>query len=466
MDQLYERILEAYMDINCASRNADCDQIQDELREKKMPQVATRKKITDRLERLMEQVPLAMQLHLELDMEGLDEERKDVLRKYGRMQESISRDFIVPGNITLRALHYAIMRAFGWQNSHLHSFEPEADEFKKMTDGGLVTEWARQVGMYFRFPRDDYVDGYWENDYDGDMSLKLWLKTMYTGPYLYNNPIEQYVYAQHEMKDLFKRFPILKKKTTDQRDWPLLVEGRCEELLERNTLWRVLLAPNQRRDWSEWKAQKEEILETVGNYYAEIRKKLIRQNNKTQRLVEQLDECREKLGKLPEKMDEIQQGLFKVKLQECDLARAYNPEATPVLSALLYRYDFGDGWKIKISCTNAWYDRSTYAKDEEEALILKEKNLVPEISLFQDAFDQEVTGEELERVLAVTRKQKPICIAWDGLKLVEDVGGIVGFCDFLKTINGPDPAEKDFHLEWAKDLGWTGRMPKKPENLL
>ena len=64
-----------------------------------------------------------------------------------------TRDFIVPGNMTLHGLHYAIMKAFGWQNSHLHSYVPYEDEFKKMTDGGLVKEWTRQVGMYFRFPQ-------------------------------------------------------------------------------------------------------------------------------------------------------------------------------------------------------------------------------------------------------------------------------------------------------------------------
>ena len=56
-------------------------------------------------------------------------------------------------------------------------------------------------------------------------------------------------------------------------------------------------------------------------------------------------------------------------------------------------------------------------------------------------------------------------IYWDGMDLVDDVGGIRGFCKFLETINGPDPEEKKSYKEWAKSLGWTGRM-SKPENIL
>ena len=51
------------------------------------------------------------------------------------------------------------------------------------------------------------------------------------------------------------------------------------------------------------------------------------------------------------------------------------------------------------------------------------------------------------------------------MNLVDDVGGIHGFCEFLEAINGDDPKEKKFYKTWAMGLGWTGRMPK-PENVL
>ncbi len=466
MDQLYKRILEDYQQTGSTSILVKLKRIKEESRTPEEFHAAENKLVSKKLETLIRQMPLAMQLHLELDMEWLKEEDKEILRKYGRMQEAISRDFIVPGNITLRALHYAIQRAFGWQNSHLHSFEPKEEEFQQMTDGGQIKEWARQVGMYFRFPQDDEDDDLWDMDYDEDMSFKFWLKTKYLGPYSYDTWMEQHVFAQHEMENLLKQFPALKKKTTDQYDWPLIVNGRCEELVERNALWRVLLPPNQDRDWSEWKAEREEILKAAEEGQKKIKKQLLQQSKRIQWLDQQIGAYYENNEIIPGEVDKIEYGMREIKQKECKIAQGLNPEAIPVLSALLYHYDFGDGWKIKITCTNAWYDRSTYAKDEEEAFDFEKEGFVPEVSLFQDAFGQEVTGEELERILTVTRKQKPICVAWDGLKLVDDVGGILGFCEFLKTIHGADPEEKECTLEWAKDLGWTGRMPKKPENVL
>lgn len=131
------------------------------------------------IENELKRIPMAMELHLELDMKYVDEEERDILRKYGRMEKSISRDFIVPGHMTLHGLNYAILKAFGWQNSHLHNYVPTEEEFKQMTDGGKVSEWTRQVGMYFRFPGDNYEDIYWDDDYEEDMSLKSWLKSKY-----------------------------------------------------------------------------------------------------------------------------------------------------------------------------------------------------------------------------------------------------------------------------------------------
>ena len=38
-----------------------------------------------------------------------------------------------------------------------------------MTDGGLVKEWTRQVGMYFRFPSENYERYIWDDDYRGQV---------------------------------------------------------------------------------------------------------------------------------------------------------------------------------------------------------------------------------------------------------------------------------------------------------
>ena len=90
-----------------------------------------------------------------------------------------------------------------------------------------------------------------------------------------------------------------------------------------------------------------------------------------------------------------------------------------------------------------------------------------------------VSQEELEQaVLLLMEKYRPVCIAQDGCFVLDDVGGMDGFVQFLKGINQPDKGkaaveewrtedaddedygpyeDKKASIEWAKSLGWSGR---------
>ena len=105
-----------------------------------------------------------LRLHLELDMQYTDEEEMEILKKYGAVDQTISRDILVPGDITLHALNYAILRMFGWQNGHLHNFSLPDDVFKQLTNNDFMT-WSKMAGVYFRFPTENYQDIYWDDDY-------------------------------------------------------------------------------------------------------------------------------------------------------------------------------------------------------------------------------------------------------------------------------------------------------------
>ena len=74
-------------------------------------------------------------------------------------------------------------------------------------------------------------------------------------------------------------------------------------------------------------------------------------------------------------------------------------------------------------------------------------------ALFVDAFGQQIDGEFLDKLRDIQRKEKPICIAWDGMSLVDDVGGVGGFCEFLETINGDNPEEKKSYKNVGKESG-------------
>ena len=62
-------------------------------------------------------------------------------------------------------------------------------------------------------------------------------------------------------------------------------------------------------------------------------------------------------------------------------------------------------------------------------------------------------------------KKKPTCVALDGMCVMDDVGGMGGYIDFLQNLMHGDPEERKELRDWATYMGWTGKLPK-PESLL
>ncbi len=369
----------------------------------------------------MEKEPEAFRLTLELDLMGLQEEGMEVLRKYGKVENGITRDIIVPAGITLHALNYVILRAFGWQNSHLHQFQLPEEVFQKMTGGenipdrygycvhdGKFTEWMNYCGVYFRYPTEDYEDLYWDDDYTEGVSFRSWLRKKYTGPYRYKGNWEHYNVAQ--VAALKLRNQIWKdaaKLTID--DMEMGFPGRMNELLERLPL-KELLVPQQ-------VAVDENTFEAI-------------------RLLAKKQEDEKK--ELP---------------------------VIPVAGELVYNYDYGDGWSVKIRMTDCYYTKNRWDTVREEnytgyfVAAVEDKDALKDARVY--GMNNQLLGEELAlKITTVILKQRPACIAADGLSVMDDVGGIYGYVNFLKTIHEGEPEERESMREWAKWMGWTGRMYK------
>lgn len=114
------------------------------------------------------------------------------------------------------------------------------------------------------------------------------------------------------------------------------------------------------------------------------------------------------------------------------------PLISPVAKELLYNYDFGDNWHVKI--TGSW-----------NCLDLVESGRITQ-------------GELDEATKQVLKSYRPVMIARDGHDVLDDVGGLSGFASFLRGINGISNGEEAFDygnkkesLEWAKSLGWSTR---------
>ena len=151
-----------------------------------------------------------------------------------------------------------------------------------------------------------------------------------------------------------------------------------------------------------------------------------------------------------EGIDGYQNKRFGSGRQEREFLATYNIPVLPITEQLIYSYDYGDGWKVLISCEN------TYKLDEEGAW--KDRN----------AETPDVSVDNLEEVIV---KHRPICIDKDGIELVDDVGGIGGFCEMLETIYETDMndeearEERESMLGWADMMGWTGRRISPKQTL-
>lgn len=364
-----------------------------------------------------EQEVKAYRLLLELDTEDLDEDNFDVLRRFGKVKAGITREVVVPAWFTLHALHYVIQRLFGWQNNHLHHFGLPRKLFDELT-GDNFYAWSSLCGVYFRFPTDDLEDVYWDDNYDGDMSFRDWLRSKYEGRHEYGGVGEYFLEAQCSVSEFMAengriRVPLsfLEWQALDPAErkaqhgriktirelacsdtLELFDNGTIYELLERLPLSEIVQAGQELPDLTLVRAMAQRrFKEYIGRYMKALGGKV------------------EALRRL---------------LREAD------GRALPLTDRLEYEYDYGDGWRVQIKVLEEYRDES---------------------------------DKTVKRVL---EKQRPVCTAADGLPVLDDVGGLPGYCDMLRQLNGVKleeeyPSESpDMVKSWARSLGWTGCMKR------
>ena len=406
-----------------------------------------------------------IRLHMELFDEyeewydGCNDKYAEVFRKYGKLEygDHISRDIIVPGDIPLYALHYVIQRAFGWENSHLHRFELPKEQFKMITDNNAST-WSYMVGVYLRSPLMNEDDEFWADDYNGG-SFKNWLRKKYTGPYLSQCYGEGLMSCQRDMLkiDMDEKYYVLYEKSYNRKTQNYDGEERITEVIpvyDHNGKKRSKPKPIGKDDRPyRVETKKFEAIPAEGlthlfdrdpmallerlpidSVLAPAEYRLLKDVSGEER--EYIDE------QIAKSAEEIAQELggyvCRIVKEQIDspMAQVY---PIPVTDTLIYSYDFGDNWKIRITAS-------------ENCVDLVESG--------------RITQAELDKANVKCREvYRPVLIARDGEMLVDDVGGIHGFAEFLKEINpdlkGLDPEEKEEakqrkkdNITWAKSLGW------------
>lgn len=396
-----------------------------------------------------------------MDMQPKD---RTELLKLAKAESSISRDILVPGTMNLHALHYAIQKLFGWQNSHLHNFSIPQEDFDALT-AGTLGGYTDLCGVLFRFPDDDMTDLHWDDDYKTGVSVKTWLKKKYSAPFRQYSIGDSWLGNQWAVDSFRERFPDFTDETTLQEiGEKVMVEQDWNFLTERVTVRELFTT--ERGDARNWKGDVVGKLELLKGELED--EKLYGTPDEMKEVVDELRMWRQSKAQI-DQLSWMRPNTYKKEIEkvykqpfdsvvkmidtqiegwtaECmDILRDLNIRLAPFFDTLYYLYDYGDDWCVKITV------EEIYHKTED--------------GTFTD-HDMCRVAEDMEPVLAqVDAKEKAVCMAADGLNVVDDCGGLRGYLNMLRTINGDDKEEADDMKEWARGLGWTGRK-SKPENML
>ena len=152
-------------------------------------------------------------------------------------------------------------------------------------------------------------------------------------------------------------------------------------------------------------------------------------------LDEQIEHLEDEIGSILSMWNEALANIDTQYDQFCLLAALTTTRMQAQSDRLEYFYDYGDGWKVDITISDVFY--------ESDLVMDKETDLYK-----------------------VLRNYTPMCLEADGLPVVDDVGGIGGYIEFLSRIHDDEEDdERNNAREWARSLGWTGRLIK-PKNML
>lgn len=395
---------------------------------------------------------------------NLDENERTELFRIGKATNGFSRDVLVSGAMTLHAMHYMIQKLFGWQNSHLHRFSLSDEDFNQLT-GGKVQGWADLCGSLLKFPDGDFYDASWDDDYQEGISVKSWFRRKYNGGYftkavgdnwLYNRQRISEFWADCSEDDRFKADSTGGAITGDTllQDVNMYFEDPYNTLMESLTAGDLFVTEKGRaafdKDLDQWKTRQlasltrmskavsenltDEDLEVADDIFTELKRWRASQSRLEHYMYTDVDAIREQTGEEPGIVATYHDNM--IRSYEMSLMGLQVKVANePFFKTIYYNYDYGDDWWVKITCDEKY-------------------NSINDIPYAPD-----------ERLEEIVNKNKPLCIAADGMNVVDDCGGIYGFLRMLRTINGKDKDEAREMKEWARRLGWTGRI-YKPENMI
>ncbi|MBE5838891.1 IS1096 element passenger TnpR family protein [Butyrivibrio sp.] len=453
-----------------------------------------------------ERFPSVLKLRFEMvspyksDVGKLDmnPEEEAAFLKNAKAEEGLIRDVLVHGQMNLHAIHYMIQRLFGWQNCHLHNYSLSEKDFDMVTKGQRIGEYLKLCGTIFRYPDAGLEDRFWDDDYHKGISVKSWLRTKYTYGYrdfsVDDTFIKNYEYVE-QFKKTYKR-GLVNPKMTLENFRRVHVFENSENFLLEGICVRDLFATAYEGKFDEafWRTFMDDMIREKKQDVEEVRKESLEDYKLILDTLKDLNNLRTNILNIDKAIrfgqaDDVQKfynmNPYEVISSQKALVRDMEeklgpyladekPKIFPFTDAIYYNYDYGDDWCVKITCLDAYTANDDYDIDcatrfkEIDGQLYMPKRIPWNELQYRDLSGKIVDDDLREKLQTVYLKTFPICVHADGINVMDDVGGVFRFKEFLEKINSTDPEDREEREElkyWAKGQGWTGRKIK-PENML
>lgn len=349
-------------------------------------------------------------------------------------ERGISRELYISSNTSLFKLHLIIQKLFGWKDFFPHRFTLSNKDFDNLTHG-KPDIYSNFCGTLFRPIKAQSFDWCW-HDFRDDSELAL-CGVMVDGSFVY-----------------CKKF--CDPENLESKVQKLNEDANC--LIERLTL-REILKPYQKDkvDAQSFKLLSEWIKKTVADSDSCMKRLMDfktenpEEFNKECNALTELDrwkesyECLLRIRYNPAAI-EARYGLrytdaeklHRDMLISCfehsrNLVENYNPMPETFFNEITYKYDRVQKWEVRIHCLD----------------IFEKKD-----SIWIGGLEKEIPKEERELLDKVYNTQSPVCSDYDGVFLMDNIGGISGFFDFLRVLKGSDKESSKKLRGLAEIYGW------------
>lgn len=460
--------------------------------------------------------------------------------KLAHARHSLSRELFVSSKTTLYELHLIIQKLFGWKDMFPHHFSLSDDDFILLTKGNPDT-YSDLCGIIFRPWETQSFDWCWHGLKDNpELSLCA-------------------VMTEGSFFNMKRRMSALAGVDTSRSPYPrnilhLKPESNC--FIERLTLSEIFRPrPRQSSFYSQdnvdrWRKKLlvnaklciEQLLAlreaSPGVFYEEY--DAMEELDGWKDSLEHLLRIRENPTAIEARFGMDYEEALRHHLEmiiSCfemgkDIIENYNPSLEPFFYELLYKYDRGQDWRVRIRCLNT-FELSCAEPASKVAGNNAVVNMVAEPMTSQLAYNAQpsnrssnisrpialvsgnetctlagseapivskdtapivpgseapivsrdtapiVSGSEapivsgkkapiwidskLRPVSSKIRESldgmgdafSPVCSRADGVMLIDDIGGISGFFDFLRTLNGKNQSASKKVREQAEIYGWN-----------